>query len=83
MGLDRLTLRSSATARRFYMSPGYVADGGPTKGFGVTWSYPMAKRLAPKRRLRPTALCDHELPRLKRRSRASVVSAASISDNPA
>jgi GNAT superfamily N-acetyltransferase len=46
-GLDTLALGSSATARRFYMSVGYVADGEPTKGFGVTWSYPMSKRLGP------------------------------------
>jgi len=45
LGLDRVTLRSTATARLFYRSVGYEPAGPPVKGFGRTLGYPMAKRL--------------------------------------
>jgi hypothetical protein len=39
-----LTLESTATARRFYLSAGYSENGPPTQGFGKTLGYPMTKR---------------------------------------
>jgi GNAT superfamily N-acetyltransferase len=44
-GLARCTLRSTATARRFYASAGYRDTGPPTPGYGITIGYPMAKQL--------------------------------------
>lgn len=44
-GMRTLHLVSTATARRFYASRGYVADGEPVAGFGVTRSQPMVKTL--------------------------------------
>jgi GNAT superfamily N-acetyltransferase len=38
-------LISTETARRFYLSAGYVEDGPPQGKFGTTSSYPMSKRL--------------------------------------
>jgi len=47
LGLDELSLVSTSTALRFYTSCGYVAAGEPRSGFGVSASYPMAKRIRP------------------------------------
>jgi GNAT superfamily N-acetyltransferase len=43
-GNARVTLNSTGTARRFYLSAGYVEDGPPIDLFG-TASHPMTKRL--------------------------------------
>jgi GNAT superfamily N-acetyltransferase len=45
LGVDTVTLQSSATALRFYMSAGYTSLGPPTKGYGVTFCHPMSKQL--------------------------------------
>ncbi|MPZ55993.1 MAG: GNAT family N-acetyltransferase [Rhizobiales bacterium] len=45
LAVDMITLQSTATARRFYLSAGYKETGPPTKGFGITFGYPMAKAL--------------------------------------
>lgn len=44
-GTAILYLDSSLTARRFYEARGYRVSGAPKPGFGVTWRYPMEKRL--------------------------------------
>ena len=44
-GIERITLKSTATARRFYSACGYEPDGGPGDGFGLSKGYPMSKRL--------------------------------------
>jgi GNAT superfamily N-acetyltransferase len=44
-GNTRCTLSSTETARRFYLSAGYVEDGPPQGKFGTISSYPMSKRL--------------------------------------
>jgi hypothetical protein len=44
-GLTRLLLTSTLTAQRFYRARGYLPDGDPVAGFGVTTGRPMAKRL--------------------------------------
>lgn len=41
----RCHLVSTETARRFYLSAGYVEDGPPQRRFGTTSSYPMSKQL--------------------------------------
>jgi GNAT superfamily N-acetyltransferase len=46
LGLSAVTLQSSATARKFYLSAGYTEKGLPVKGFGATFGYPMAKQLS-------------------------------------
>jgi GNAT superfamily N-acetyltransferase len=43
-GSTRCTLKSTETARRFYLSAGYRDDGPPVLVFGMT-SYPMSRRL--------------------------------------
>ncbi len=44
-GATEVTLLSTGTAHRFYLSRGY-RDAGPPQGkFGMTSSYPMAKKL--------------------------------------
>ncbi|WP_454624261.1 GNAT family N-acetyltransferase [Bradyrhizobium cenepequi] len=45
-GNDRCNLISTETARRFYLSNGYVEDGPPVAVFGTSSSYPMTKSLA-------------------------------------
>jgi GNAT superfamily N-acetyltransferase len=45
LGLASVTLQSSTTARRFYLSAGYRETGPATKGFGLTLCHPMAKEL--------------------------------------
>jgi hypothetical protein len=45
LGHRRCTLLSTETARRFYLSAGYVEDGPPQRKFGAVSSYPMSKRL--------------------------------------
>jgi GNAT superfamily N-acetyltransferase len=42
-GLKWLTLESSATALRFYLSTGWTITGPPQPGFGVTTRNPMRK----------------------------------------
>jgi GNAT superfamily N-acetyltransferase len=42
-GLKWLTLESTATALRFYLSDGWAATGPPQPGFGVTVGHPMRK----------------------------------------
>jgi GNAT superfamily N-acetyltransferase len=43
----RCHLVSTETARRFYLSAGYVEDGPPQGRFGTTSSYPMWKEIKP------------------------------------
>lgn len=45
MGVEVVTLLSSATAHRFYGAVGYRDTGPPLTGFGITSGYPMAKRV--------------------------------------
>jgi GNAT superfamily N-acetyltransferase len=45
-GNARCTLVSTETARRLYLSAGYVEDGPPQRKFGTTSSYPMSKAIA-------------------------------------
>jgi len=45
-GNSRCNLTSTETARRFYVSCGYVETGAPSGAFGTTSGYPMAKSLA-------------------------------------
>lgn len=42
----RCTLKSTETARRFYLERGYCEDGPADGKFGTTSGYPMSKRLA-------------------------------------
>jgi GNAT superfamily N-acetyltransferase len=42
-GLEWLTLESTATALRFYLSTGWTMTGPPQHGFGVTTGNPMRK----------------------------------------
>jgi GNAT superfamily N-acetyltransferase len=44
-GNERCTLRSTETARRFYLERGYSEDGTPEGEFGTGSGYPMSKRL--------------------------------------
>ena len=44
-GNDRCALASTATARRLYVSAGYVEEGEPTRKFGAESGFPMFKRL--------------------------------------
>jgi GNAT superfamily N-acetyltransferase len=44
-GIERLTLDSTATALRFYLSAGCSVTGPPQPGFGVTVRNPMHKRV--------------------------------------
>lgn len=44
-GSDRCFLHSTETARRFYLSRGYVETGAPVHNFGASGGYPMSKRL--------------------------------------
>ena len=44
-GNDRCNLTSTETARRFYLSNGYVENGPPVCGFGTSSGYPMTKAL--------------------------------------
>ena len=43
LGLNRCTLKSTETAKNFYLSQGYQQMGPPVGGFGMTGGYPMAK----------------------------------------
>jgi GNAT superfamily N-acetyltransferase len=45
LGVRTITLQSSLTALRLYGSAGYRRNGPPTKGFGITFAYPMIKNL--------------------------------------
>jgi GNAT superfamily N-acetyltransferase len=47
-GLEWLTLESTATALRFYLSTGWTMAGPPQPGFGVTTRNPMRKPVAVK-----------------------------------
>ncbi|WP_407174627.1 GNAT family N-acetyltransferase [Bradyrhizobium sp. STM 3562] len=40
-------LHSTETARRFYLSSGYVDTGTPSRKFGMNSGYPMSKRISP------------------------------------
>jgi GNAT superfamily N-acetyltransferase len=44
-GSHRSNLTSTETARRFYLSSGYVENGPPVGGFGTSSGYPMTKVL--------------------------------------
>jgi GNAT superfamily N-acetyltransferase len=44
-GNHRCHLTSTETARRFYLSNGYVENGAPVGGFGTSSGYPMSKVL--------------------------------------
>jgi GNAT superfamily N-acetyltransferase len=44
-GNHRCHLTSTETARRFYLSNGYVETGPPAGGFGTNSGYPMSKTL--------------------------------------
>jgi len=46
-GAIAVTLLSTETAHRFYLSRGYRDTGSPQVKFGTTSSYPMAKELDP------------------------------------
>ena len=45
-GLKWLTLDSTATALRFYLSNGWTMTGPPQPGFGVTTRHPMGKAVS-------------------------------------
>ena len=45
-GSRRCDLTSTRTARRFYLSNGYVDSGPPVRGFGTSSAYPMTKILS-------------------------------------
>ncbi|HTV31224.1 MAG TPA: GNAT family N-acetyltransferase, partial [Xanthobacteraceae bacterium] len=45
LGNHRCNLTSTETARRFYLSNGYVETGSPVGGFGTSSGYPMTKVL--------------------------------------
>jgi predicted GNAT family acetyltransferase len=49
LGVEACTLDSTSTARQFYLAIGYSEAGPAEAGFGVSLSYPMAKRLVPHR----------------------------------
>jgi GNAT superfamily N-acetyltransferase len=44
-GNHQCNLTSTETARRFYLSNGYVQNGPPVGGFGASSGYPMTKAL--------------------------------------
>jgi GNAT superfamily N-acetyltransferase len=44
-GASRCALISTETARRFYISAGYLEEGAPIGKFGTKGSYPMSKTL--------------------------------------
>ena len=44
-GNSRCILTSTETARRFYLSAGYVETGAPAGEFGTTTGYPMSKEV--------------------------------------
>ena len=44
-GNQQCNLTSTETARRFYLSNGYVENGPPVGGFGMSSGYPMTKAL--------------------------------------
>lgn len=44
-GSHRCNLTSTETARRFYLSNGYIENGPPVGGFGTCSGYPMIKAL--------------------------------------
>jgi GNAT superfamily N-acetyltransferase len=44
-GNHQCNLTSTETARRFYLSNGYVQNGPPVGGFGTSSGYPMTKAL--------------------------------------
>jgi GNAT superfamily N-acetyltransferase len=44
-GNSRCALTSTETARRFYLSNGYIEAGEPSKAFGTSSGYPMCKAL--------------------------------------
>ena len=46
LGNQRCTLKSTETARRFYLERGYSEDGPADGKFGTASGYPMSKRLA-------------------------------------
>jgi GNAT superfamily N-acetyltransferase len=46
-GAARVTLHSTETAHRFYLSRGYRDEGAPAGKFGTRGSYPMSKALKP------------------------------------
>jgi GNAT superfamily N-acetyltransferase len=46
LGVNTVSLNSSYTARQFYKSRGYIQTGEPVAGFGITFGWPMAKRLS-------------------------------------
>jgi GNAT superfamily N-acetyltransferase len=46
-GNTRCTLKSTETARRFYLANGYLENGPPVGNFGTSSGYPMSKALRP------------------------------------
>lgn len=44
-GNTRCTLHRTQTARRFYLSAGYIEQGPPDNKFGLQSGYPLAKQL--------------------------------------
>jgi GNAT superfamily N-acetyltransferase len=46
LGNARCVLKSTETARRFYLSSGYVQQGSPTGSFARITCYPMVKQLS-------------------------------------
>ncbi len=47
-GNTQCTLDSTETARRFYLSAGYIQQGPRDNKFGMQSGYPMAKQLPPR-----------------------------------
>ena len=46
LGHTRCAVTSTGTARRFYLSAGYLPQGSPTVSFGRIIGYPMVKHLS-------------------------------------
>jgi GNAT superfamily N-acetyltransferase len=44
-GYKAMKVFSSFLAQKFYLKHGFVHDGVPEKGVGLTWNYPMIKKL--------------------------------------
>jgi hypothetical protein len=50
LGNARCAVTSTGTARRFYLSAGYMQQGSPTISFGRITGYPMVKQFSPTAR---------------------------------
>jgi GNAT superfamily N-acetyltransferase len=79
LGVDTITLLSSATARQFYMALGYRGTGTPVRGFGVTLGFPMAKPLS--RKALPLVECSVVFLSASEGGRTSPLSQGALSGN--